>query len=83
MAVSFLTKILYTSFIFSMCATCPTHLYLIFLAVCSEEYALLDSCIVSSILLTSTLLGQNVVLSTLFSNSINLYMNVSDDGILQ
>jgi len=33
MAVSFLTKILYASFMFSMCATYPTHLYLIVLTV--------------------------------------------------
>jgi hypothetical protein len=84
MAVGFLTKILYASFMVSMCATCPTLLlYLIVLIVRSEEYTLLDSYIVSSLLLTSTLLGQNIVLSTSFSNSKNLYLNVSDDGIFQ
>jgi predicted membrane-bound spermidine synthase len=86
MAVSFLTKILNASFMVSMCATCPTLLlYLIVLTVRSEEYTLLDSYILieSPILLTSTLLGQNIVLITSFSNSINLYLNISDEGIFQ
>jgi len=67
------------------CTTCPTHLiFLDFITktILGEEYRSLSSSL-SNFLhfpVTSSLLGPNILLSTLFSNTLNLHssLNVSD-----
>ena len=72
--------------LFAIRATCPAHLILfdfIIRTILGEEYRSLSSPLCSFLhsLLTSSLLGPNTLLSTLFSNTLSLRssLNVSDE----
>jgi hypothetical protein len=82
---SFPTKTLYTPLLSSILVTCPTHLILLDLitsAIVGEEYRSLSYSICSFLHfpVPSFLLGPNILLSTLFSNTLSLLssLNVSD-----
>jgi len=73
----FPTKTLYTPLLFLIRATCPKHLILIDLIsrkMLSEEYRSLSSSLYSFLHspVTSSPLGPNILLSTLFSDALNL-----------
>jgi len=73
----FPTKILYTSLFSTTCSTCATHLILLDLIIqmiIGEGYRSLSSLLCSLLYshVTSSLLGTNTLLSTLFSNTPNL-----------
>ena len=79
------TKSLYAPLQFSLRATCPTYLFILDLItriIFGEEYRSLSSSLCSFLHspVTSSLLGPNVPLSTLFSNTLSLCssLNVSD-----
>ena len=81
----FHTKTLYTPLLFLTCAKCPAHFILldfITQTILGEEYRPLSSSLRSSLHspATPSLLGPNILLSTLFSNSLSLRssLNVSD-----
>ena len=81
----FPTKALYTSLLCPMCATYPTHLILLYLIsrkTFGEEYRSLSSsvCRFHHWPVTSSLLGPNILHSTLSSNTLSLRpsLNVSD-----
>jgi hypothetical protein len=81
----FPTKAQYTSLLSPVRAICPAHLILfefITRTIMGEEYRSLSSSLYSFLhsLVTSYLLGPNILLNTLFSNTLNLrsYLNVSD-----
>jgi len=81
----FLTKALYTPLLSLIRATCPAHLIfldLIIRTILGEEYRSLNLSLCSSLhsLVTSFLLGPNILLSTMFSNTLSLRssLNVSD-----
>jgi hypothetical protein len=68
-----------------MCTTCPAHLILLALitqTIPGEEYKPCSSSLCSFLQppVTSSLLGPNILLSTLFSNALNLCssLNVRD-----
>ena len=78
----FPTKILYTPLLSHIRATCPTHLFLVYFitrTVFSEEYRSLSFplCAMLQFPLTSSLLGPNILLSTLFSNTLSLRPSLS------
>ena len=81
----FPTKTLYTTLFSSICTTCPDHLILLnFITetVLGEEYWSLSSSLCSFLhsLVTSSLLGPNILLNTLFSKTLSLRssLKVSD-----
>jgi len=78
-------KIFYTPFLSPIRATCPTHLILLDLitqTILGEGYRSLSPSLCSffNFLITSSLLGPNILLNTLFSNTLSLHssLNVSD-----
>ena len=86
-AVSFLQvspPVLYTPLFSRIRATCPAHPILDFITrtILGEEYRSLSSSLCSFLHapVTSSLLGQNILFSTLFSNTLSLCssFNVSD-----
>ena len=81
----FHTKILYTSLLYPIRATCPAHLILldfITRTVLDEEYSSLSSSLCNFLhsFVTLSPLGPNILLNTLFSNTLSLrsFLNVSD-----
>ena len=78
----FPTKTLYAPLLSSICVMCPAHLILFCLitqVIFDKEYESL-SCILCSFLhspLTSSFLIPNILLSTLFCNSLSLYSSPS------
>ena len=80
----FPTKTLHTPLLSPIRATCSGHLLLEFitLTILGEEFRSLSSSLCSFLhsLVTSSLLGQNIPLNTLFLNTLNLrsFLNLSD-----
>jgi len=83
--LGFTTKTLYTPLLAPICATCLAHLILLHLitwTILGEQYRSLSSSLCSFLHspVTSSLLGSNILLSTLFSNTFSLCssLNVSN-----
>ena len=81
----FPTTTLHIPLLYPICAICPVHLILLDLitwTVLGEEYRSLSSSLCSFLHspVTSSLLGPNILLSTLFSNTLSLCssLNVSN-----
>jgi hypothetical protein len=76
------TKILYAPLVSSMRATCPAHLILLDLIariIFGDKHKSLSSslCTFLHFSVASSLLGQNILLSTLFSNTLSLCSSLS------
>jgi hypothetical protein len=76
------TKIVYASLSFPIRATCPTHLILLDLiirTIFGDEHGPLSSssCSLLHSPVASSLLGPNIVFSTLFSNTLSLCSSLS------
>jgi hypothetical protein len=82
--LGFFTNILYTPLLSPIRATCPTYIILemITLTILGEEYGSLSCSLCSFLysLVTSSLLGPNILLNTLLLNTLSLRssLNVSD-----
>ena len=81
----FLTKTLYTPLLFPILAMCPAHLILLYVVtrtIFGEEYKSFSSTLCSFLHspVNSSLLCPNILLNTLFSNTLSLRfsLNVSD-----
>ena len=81
----FPTKTVYTPLLCPICATCSTHLILhdsITRIIFGEEYRSLSSALCSFLhySVTSSLLGPNILLNTLFSNTLSLRTSLCVSG---
>jgi hypothetical protein len=83
--LGFLTKTLYTFLPAPMRATFPAHLILLDLIISDHQYKLWSSPFCNFLLspVTSSLVGPNILLSTLFSNTLSLCssLNVRDQVV--
>ena len=85
LSLSWARSIQYTPLLFPISATCPAHLILLHFitrTIFGEKYRSLSSSVCSFLHspVTSSLLGPNILINTLFSNTLSLRssLNVSD-----
>jgi hypothetical protein len=85
LSFSFPTRTLYTPLLYSILVTCPAHLIILDMitwTILDDEYRSLSYSICSFLHfpVSSFLLGPNILLSTVFSNTLSLHssLNMSD-----